>query len=187
MEPGDKGQPALQTSKTGPRRWRWAALPAVLTAVGMGLAACGGGSPTASSSPSGGSSSSVVAKALKYSECMRAHGEPDFPDPNSQGSFEFKNSASLNPQSPTFQAAENDCQSVKPSPGNVSAAQENQEFTKVLKAAACIQKNGYPSFPEPTMANGSIGISFSNSNIDLTSPAFKNVAKKCGAPAGLLP
>ncbi|HUN34102.1 MAG TPA: hypothetical protein VMU95_19040 [Trebonia sp.] len=187
MEPGDPRQQLPQTSKSGPRHWRRAALPAVLIGAGMGLAACGGGSPSASPGPSGGSPSSVVAKALKYSECMRSHGEPDFPDPNSQGGFEFKNSASLNPQSPAFQAAENDCQSVKPSPGNVSAAQENQEFTEVLKAAACIQKNGYPSFPEPTMVNGSIGISFSNSNIDLTSPAFKKVAKKCDAPAGLLP
>jgi len=186
MEPADPEHNTTPRSRTRHRRGRWAALPAVLIGVGMGLAACGGSSPSASSSPSGGSSNSVSAQALKYSECMRSHGEPDFPDPDSKGNFKVSISGSMNPQSPTFQSAENDCQSLKPS-GNVSPAQENQQFTKVLKAAACIQKNGYPSFPDPTMVNGSIGISFSNSNIDTSSPAFQKVAKQCGAPAGLLP
>jgi hypothetical protein len=174
-----------KTGRGRRRRWRLVALLAVLAALGLGLAACGGGSPSTSSSPSG-SSNSAAAKALKYSECMRAHGEPDFPDPDSHGNFKMSISGGMNPNSPTFQTAENDCQSLQPS-GNVSAAQENQQFAKVLKAAACIQKNGYPSFPDPTMVNGSIGITLGNSNIDTSSPAFESVAKKCDAPAGLLP
>ena len=54
------------------------------------------------------------AQALKYAECMRAHGIPDFPDPNSQGNFDFavpKGSGSgLDPHNPRFQAANQACQ-----------------------------------------------------------------------------
>ena len=54
------------------------------------------------------------AQALKYAECMRAHGIPDFPDPNNQGNFDFavpKGSGSgLDPHNPRFQAANQACQ-----------------------------------------------------------------------------
>lgn len=172
-----------KTPRGRPPRWRWAALTIVLAASIIGLAACGGGSPKASSDPSG-APKSVVAEALKYSECMRAHGVANFPDPNSQGNFE--SNTPINPNSTAFQTANSACKSLKPA-GNVSAAQENQEFAKALKAAACIRANGYPNFPDPTMVNGSIGITLGNSNIDTSSPAFEQVATKCGAPAGLVP
>lgn len=37
---------------------------------------------------------------------MRAHGEPNFPEPNSQGLVTFK----IDPNSPQFQKAEKACQ-----------------------------------------------------------------------------
>ena len=54
------------------------------------------------------------AQALKYAECMRAHGIPDFPDPNNQGNFDFavpKGSGSgRDPHKPRLQAANHACQ-----------------------------------------------------------------------------
>ena len=54
------------------------------------------------------------ALALKYAECMRAHGIPDFPDPDSQGNFDFAvpkgSSSGLDPHNPRFQAANQACQ-----------------------------------------------------------------------------
>ncbi len=55
-----------------------------------------------------------AAQALKFSECMQSHGEPNFPDPNSQGGIQITNSSGLNPSSPQFQAAQNACQKVMP-------------------------------------------------------------------------
>jgi hypothetical protein len=54
-----------------------------------------------------------VQDALKYVQCMRTHGEPDFPDPTvSDGkvSFEFNDSNSLDPHSSQFQTALSTCQ-----------------------------------------------------------------------------
>ena len=54
------------------------------------------------------------ALALKYAECMRAHGIPDFPDPDSQGNFDFAvpkgSSSGLDPHNPRFQTANKACQ-----------------------------------------------------------------------------
>lgn len=50
------------------------------------------------------------AKALKFSECMRANGIPDFPDPTSSGlSFNQGAGSDLNPSNPTFQIASKLC------------------------------------------------------------------------------
>ena len=54
------------------------------------------------------------AEALKYAECMRSHGEPDFPDPNGQGVIQVKNATGILQQnSPQFSPS---CQ-VLPEPG----------------------------------------------------------------------
>ena len=53
------------------------------------------------------------AKALKYAECMRSHGEPDFPDPNGQGVIQITNATGiLDPNSPQYQQAATACQSL---------------------------------------------------------------------------
>ena len=53
------------------------------------------------------------ANALKYSECMRSHGEPDFPEPNTQGLITITNRTGImDPNSPQFQKAEKACQSL---------------------------------------------------------------------------
>jgi hypothetical protein len=53
----------------------------------------------------------MAANALKYTDCMRSHGEPDFPDPNGQGMITINPTGILVPNSPQFQKAEKDCQS----------------------------------------------------------------------------
>ncbi len=52
----------------------------------------------------------VQAQQLKYAHCMRAHGEPDFPDLSANGGFTIPKSIDQN--SPTFQAAESACKSL---------------------------------------------------------------------------
>jgi hypothetical protein len=53
---------------------------------------------------------------LKLAKCMRAHGVPDFPDPNGQGQVQDSAppGSDLNPNSPQFQAAQKACKSVAP-------------------------------------------------------------------------
>ena len=56
---------------------------------------------------SGPGSSANLAKELKFAQCMRTHGVPNFPDPNKNGGF--SGSSTINPQSPTFQNAQATC------------------------------------------------------------------------------
>ena len=48
-----------------------------------------------------------LAKELKFAQCMRSHGVPDFPDPNKNGGF--SGTSTINPASPTFQNAQSTC------------------------------------------------------------------------------
>jgi len=80
------------------------------TEGGAASALSGGG---ASSGSGGGRPRSGFAiqaaspqKALKLSECMRAHGVPNFPDPNGQGVIQ---GSGIDPNSPPFQAAQQKC------------------------------------------------------------------------------
>ena len=57
--------------------------------------------------------SKMAANGLKWSKCMRAHGEPDFPDPNGQGLIKITNQTGImDPNSPQFQRALRACRSV---------------------------------------------------------------------------
>lgn len=53
---------------------------------------------------------------VKFSECMRSHGEPDFPDPTLTGQGVSLNldGSDINPNSPQFGAAVSACQHVAP-------------------------------------------------------------------------
>ena len=53
------------------------------------------------------SGSGNLAKELKFAQCMRSHGVPDFPDPNKNGGF--SGTSTVNPSSPAFQKAQSTC------------------------------------------------------------------------------
>ncbi|MBV8527060.1 MAG: hypothetical protein JOZ75_01960 [Candidatus Dormibacteraeota bacterium] len=60
-------------------------------------------------------------QALKFSQCMRAHGIANFPDPQFHsgpggGGVELQVPTGVDPQSPQFQAAQSACQSDLPKP-----------------------------------------------------------------------
>jgi hypothetical protein len=52
----------------------------------------------------------MAANALTYTDCMRSHGEPNFPEPNAQGLIKFTPTGILDPSSPQFQKAQTDCE-----------------------------------------------------------------------------
>ena len=66
----------------------------------------------------------AMAAALRMSQCMRAHGIKDFPDPNSQGGIGIKASpgSDLDPNNPQFKAANAACQHLMPGPKNGGGA-----------------------------------------------------------------
>ena len=77
--------------------------------------------------PNGGQPSQAAQEkklkdALKYTQCMRSHGEPNFPDPTVSGSglpgFTIPNGSGINPQSATYEKANQACQSLMPGSGS---------------------------------------------------------------------
>lgn len=145
--------------------------------AGTLLVGCGGGG----AAQGGSALSAQLRRALAYSHCMRSHGVPDFPDPNGQGEFRIQPTGAgsdLDPSAPAYQAALAKC---GPIPSTVTAAQENQAFEKVLKAAVCMRANGVPNYPEPTLTKGADGgIDLNYNGINPDAPVVQAAAKKCG-------
>lgn len=62
----------------------------------------------------------VQERALKFSACMRSHGEPNFPEPEFSGGatrMKLKAGGGLDPGSPQFQAAQKACAQYLGRPG----------------------------------------------------------------------
>jgi hypothetical protein len=60
---------------------------------------------------------SNIAAEVRWARCLRSHGVPSFPDPNSSGAID---SGKFDPSSPAFQRASAACKSVQPT-GPVTA------------------------------------------------------------------
>jgi len=54
----------------------------------------------------------ALAKELKFAQCMRGHGVPNFPDPTMAGVVRL--GAGVDPSSPQFQSAQKVCQALVP-------------------------------------------------------------------------
>jgi hypothetical protein len=136
--------------------------------------------PAASTAPSAAPSSPAptgAAGLLAYSECMRSHGVPDFPDPVGN-SLQIKGGpgSDLDPDSPQMQTAQKACQSLAPGggeKGTVSAAQQAQ----ALKFSTCMRSHGVPNFPDPTFSGG--GVQLHVTGIDPNSPQMIAAQKAC--------
>jgi hypothetical protein len=115
--------------------------------------------PTGSGSASAASGQSAMAKGVAYAACMRAHGEPNFPDPvagpNGQGAgWMFGPNSNVNPGSPQYQTATKACgpqPSLNSTPAPPLTPAQEQQY---LRWAACIRAHGVPSFKDPTFSGG---------------------------------
>jgi hypothetical protein len=178
--PGGHVLPSLVTA---------AALVLTLVIAGCGSSSSGTGvarvpssrSNSPGSSPSG---SKTHSDALAYSACIRKHGVPNFPDPNSSGQLvitsqrtESGGESGVDTNSPQFKRAQHACQSLQPAGGRPSAQQQEQAQQAMLKFAACMRSHGVPKFPDPQVGQPlSVG---TKSGVDPASPAFKRAQQTC--------
>jgi hypothetical protein len=151
-------------------------LLAPLAVCAIALAACG-----SSSKPS--SSGSAGTQALKYADCMRASGTPNFPDPSSSGALP-------NPFSPAFRAAKKACAKLQPVGLHLHgpAAPTAAELRTARAFARCMRAHGLSQFPDPlttygpgfTLGRGEYFPPIGTSGTEVQSPAFIRAAKACG-------
>jgi hypothetical protein len=163
-------------------------LAVAVAALGLLLAACGGGStaPTVAGSGSSSKSTSSSSKGssanpLAYAACMRSHGLPDFPDPDSSGGFAMP--ANIDPNSPQYQKAANACKAYAGPGLHLSPAKQEQIEANALKFAQCMRSHGVPNYPDPTVNFSNGGVSSSEdigqSGLDPSSPTFQAAQKTC--------
>jgi hypothetical protein len=147
--------------RASPPTARTAAAIVSTAALALLSAACSG-SP--SSTGSGGSSnaggSANSPSAVGYSHCMRSHGVPNYPDPDSSNTLR-SGLPKVSPQqlgvtNSRFQAAENACRHLLPAGARTSQGQDQQVLSKLLRFAQCMRSHGAPNWPDPTPAPGQI-------------------------------
>jgi hypothetical protein len=160
------------------RRWprpRLACIGAVFAIPGIvALAACGGTGTTAGGDSS---TSSAYQKALAYAQCIRAHGIPGFPDPNSKGEFVVPNGSSPPKVSSAVQnAATRACQKLLP-PAMASGPPQGSQgaSNKSLQFAECMRSHGATNYPDPN-PNGSFTLP---KGANPESPQWQAAEKDC--------
>jgi hypothetical protein len=176
---------------------------AMLLALALALAGCGSSSSpgvahvgtTSASSPAGGSSAgtpesgesvaSAQRKLVKFAQCMRTHGEPEFPEPT-EGHIQIhsQNGHGPNPESPQWKAAEKACSKYAPANIASNPAQQKAREEQALKLSACMRSHGVPNFPDPKFSSG--GVEMNMNGVNPSSPQFQAAAKACqgGSPLG---
>lgn len=161
-----------------------------LVGAGCGSNAATGNAGSASSTGSGASSGSASnaaetqttkrEKAVKFAECVRAHGVPHFPDPDATGNFNF----GVDVSAATFTAAVNACKALQP-PGTLSGHRSVKQQSAALRFAACVRANGVPDFPDPVNGQPLIDTNKIPSSNQPGGMSILNAAThKCGSVLG---
>ena len=70
--------------------------------------------PNGGSGPTPAQVQQVKAQGLRFSQCVRAHGVPNFPDPGSSGRIPDPASVGIDQGSPKFEAANQVCRKYRP-------------------------------------------------------------------------
>jgi hypothetical protein len=145
----------------------------------LGIVAVAACSSTPATASGDSSTSSAYQKALAYAQCIRAHGIPNYPDPNSKGQFIAPNGSSLPSVSPAvLQSSGKACQKLLPpsmAQGPPQGSQGAKATNQGLKFTRCMRSHGVPNFPDPA-ANGSITLP---PGMNYQSPQFQNAEKAC--------
>lgn len=172
----------MQTHRTRPKlnvRRSPAALAAAICATA--IAACGSSSQPSGANPTGG-------PLLAYTQCIRAHGVANFPDPSAGGGLVIPND--INPQSPGFRSAQRTCGKLAQASGGQRESSESRKL-QLLALARCMRSHGVPNFSDPTSSPPapSSGNAIGGNGWYLAlgtaqerqSPAYKRAANACGA------
>jgi hypothetical protein len=94
----------------------------------------------ASADPGGGGD-----QAAKYSECMRANGVADFPDPNVEGQIAY---GGISVPKDAWVSAVDACKNLEPADWS-DAGRTPEQQDAAVKLAQCMRDNGVPDFPDP--------------------------------------
>jgi hypothetical protein len=166
----------------------------VATAALVTLAAACGGSPSSagsgsspSSAGSGGSSNaggSANSPLLAFSQCMRSHSVPNFPDPPAGATnAKFPSSGQLGVSGSVYQTALNTCDHLLPAgvDGQFPPAEIPLLLSDMREFSQCMRSHGVPNWPDPTSdSQGHVGFNLVGINgLNSDSPKVQATANEC--------
>jgi hypothetical protein len=175
-----------------------------LLAVGaLVVAGCGGSNPSGSTVAHIGSTTTAATTAdtggllgggeaahfqqlVRFSECMRAHGEPNFPDPVRNGNgIGLRLSNNVNPNTPQFKDAQRACAAYAP-PGLAAGGSPAKIQQQLDVFAACMRSHGVPNFPDPQVSSSSgpgggrkFKVRIGGPGLNPNSPQFAKAQQEC--------
>jgi hypothetical protein len=135
------------------RRPRALSALALVALVGAG---CGASARSGSGTPAGGTttpggtgtvvdnSAADQDKGVRFSECIRRHGVPHFPDPNAKGEYVF----GIDVTPAVWRKAVDACKDLEP-PGALSGKRSPKLQSAALRFAECVRRHGVKDFPDP--------------------------------------
>jgi len=151
---------------------------------GDGIATANGGAkpnPTASADNNKGDDKDAP---IKFSQCMREHGLPWFPDPQADsGGLQIK--IPKGQDKAKVDAAMEACKKLMPNGGEPPKL-DPQMIEQARQMAKCMRANGVPNFPDPD-ANGQIRIDGNKLGISPEDPRFAAADKVCAKYRPKLP
>lgn len=173
--------PALPTARTS---------AAIIAMVALALlaAACGGRPSATASSGSANTGGAATSRMVAFSQCMRSHHVPGYPDP-SNGVLPKESAQHLGVSSAQYQAAQRTCQHLLPTTGGSLTASSLQQcyladvcpqslvqhaVSAGLKFARCMRSHGVPNWPDPTV--DSQGRPVYNINVPRPTPRRDSIA-----------
>jgi hypothetical protein len=117
----------------------------------------GGGSPGVARVASSTTAATTTTQngLVAFSRCMRSHGVPNFPDPDSSGQIPKRQIVADRERNPSrFNSAENACRHLLPANGSLgpqeSPQQQRTRLADGLSFARCMRSHGVIRFPDPT-------------------------------------
>jgi hypothetical protein len=159
-----------------------------ITAVALAalLAGCGGHvSPAGVASVDTSTTTTPTqtqSSLLAFSQCMRANGVTNFPDPQNYAGGNPKLTIHELATTSRVRTALNACGHLLPSGPGQSQETEQEIRTRVADAlsfAKCMRSHGIARFPDPT-ATGDLSVAMVESQgIDVHSPAVLRVVQTC--------
>jgi hypothetical protein len=147
-----------------------------------GTASSTGTTSTGTGTASSGANTKLTArdKAVKFSECIRAHGVSDFPDPDAKNQVAY--GVSVSPA--VWKQATTACKGLQP-PGTLSSKRTPKEQSASLRFAQCVRDHGVKDFPDPVNGEPLINtykIPSSNKPGGMT--ILNAATQKCGSVLG---
>jgi hypothetical protein len=132
-----------------------------------------GGNATSSAKPDGQTDQE---RMLKFAQCVRDNGVPDFADPQVSGGGGVSIGMPDGTDPKKADAAMQKCKQYMPNGGEPQKL-DPKDLEKLRKLAQCMRDNGVTNFPDPT--DHGIQVNGNTSGLDPNDPKFKAADEAC--------